>query len=108
MGEVMLRGHISHVLSSRLSSRPMGWSKDGLRAMTQLRAYCCNGGRLEVKHLKSTKEYYRPSKKVFQKATKAFRNFNMKKLNNIALLKYGKVTPLFCLIKTIKHRVYVL
>ncbi len=44
-------GHVSHVLSSRLSSRPMGWSVIGLDEMARMRAYKANGG--------SIKEYYR-------------------------------------------------
>lgn len=36
--------HVSHVLSSRMSSRPMGWSKLGAHQMAKLRAYYKNGG----------------------------------------------------------------
>lgn len=32
-------GHVSHILSSRMSSRPMGWSVRGATKMAQLRAY---------------------------------------------------------------------
>ncbi len=39
-------GHVSHVLSSRMSSRPMGWSKLGATKMSQLRAYHMNGGNM--------------------------------------------------------------
>ena len=39
-------GHVSHVLSSRMSSRPMGWSKTGATKMAKLRAYELNGGDL--------------------------------------------------------------
>lgn len=37
-------GHVSHVLASRMSSRPMGWSICGAEKMAQLRAYHLNGG----------------------------------------------------------------
>lgn len=37
-------GHVSHVLSGRMSSRPMGWSVKGASKMAQLRAYHLNGG----------------------------------------------------------------
>lgn len=37
-------GHVSHVLSERMSSRPMGWSMTGATKMAQLRAYHLNGG----------------------------------------------------------------
>lgn len=35
-------GHVSHVLSFRMSSRPMGWSKRGCDQMAKLRAYYWN------------------------------------------------------------------
>lgn len=37
-------GHISHILSSRLSSRPLGWCKKGVDQMARLRAFEANGG----------------------------------------------------------------
>ena len=37
-------GHVSHVLSTRMSSRPMGWSRTGVDKMAHLRAYYWNGG----------------------------------------------------------------
>ena len=37
-------GHVSHVLSERMSSRPMGWSKVGMSKMAELRAYYYNKG----------------------------------------------------------------
>ena len=36
--------HVSHILSARMSSRPMGWSKEGMSKMAQLRAYYYNHG----------------------------------------------------------------
>lgn len=41
-------GHVSHVLSSRMSSRPMGWSITGADKMAHLRAYYMNGGDMLV------------------------------------------------------------
>ena len=37
-------GHVSHILSDRLSSRPLGWSKTGVDKVSKLRAYRANGG----------------------------------------------------------------
>lgn len=37
-------GHVYHVLSSRMSTRPMGWSLLGAAKMSELRAYELNGG----------------------------------------------------------------
>lgn len=38
-------GHVSHILSDRLSSRPMGWSQTGADRMSKLRCYERNYGR---------------------------------------------------------------
>ncbi len=39
-------GQVSHVLSDRLSSRPMGWSEFGCDQMAKLRAYKYNDGKV--------------------------------------------------------------
>lgn len=39
-------GHISHILSNRLSSRPKGWSKTGVRQISKLIVYSKNGGKI--------------------------------------------------------------
>jgi hypothetical protein len=38
-------GHVSHVLASRMSSRPLAWSEDGADRMARLRAFKYNGGK---------------------------------------------------------------
>lgn len=40
--------HVSHVLSDRLSSRPMGWSQTGADRMSKLRCYDRNNGRVAI------------------------------------------------------------
>ena len=42
--ECSAEGHVSHVLSSRMSTQAMGWSKKGAGKMARLRAYYYNGG----------------------------------------------------------------
>jgi uncharacterized protein (DUF2147 family) len=39
-------GHVSHILSSRLSSRPLGWCKTGVDQMSRLRVFVANGGKI--------------------------------------------------------------
>ena len=43
--------HVSHVLSDRLSSRPMGWSQTGAARMSKLRCYERNHGREKIINL---------------------------------------------------------
>lgn len=40
-------GHVSHVLSERMSSRPMGWSKKSAERIASLRAFLYNKGNFE-------------------------------------------------------------
>lgn len=39
-------GHVSHVYSDRMSSRPLGWSKHGADQMARLRIYWMNAGNM--------------------------------------------------------------
>lgn len=39
-------GLVSHIFSDRLSSRPLGWSREGANKMAQLRVYKANGGKV--------------------------------------------------------------
>ena len=63
--------HISHVLSSRLSSRPKGWCMEGLDKMAQLRVYWKNGGSLLglVKYQKEEKITEKTEEKKYFSAT---------------------------------------
>lgn len=57
-------GHVSHVFSDRLSSRPKGWSKLGVSKMSKLLIYKNNGGKVydlvmaqKINKEKEKKEY---------------------------------------------------
>lgn len=45
-GRSCAEGLVSHVLSSRLSSRPCGWRDEGLETVSRLRVHMLNGGRI--------------------------------------------------------------
>lgn len=44
-------GHVSHILSSRLSSRPQGWSREGAEKMASLRVLKANGFSVKDEYL---------------------------------------------------------
>ena len=44
-------GHVSHMYSDRMSSRPMGWSEAGADAMCQLRCYVKDYGEEKIQEL---------------------------------------------------------
>jgi len=58
--------HVSHVLSDRLSSRPMGWSQTGADRMSKLRCYEKNYGREKIIDLV---RYSREKKKMLRTGT---------------------------------------
>lgn len=95
-------GHISHVLSSRLSSRPMGWSKEGLKKMAELRAYYSSGGRICLEHFKHKGFSYGVSKKITQKVAKSFSK-SLEHFNNVTILNRGKVIPMFNCLKGLQN-----
>jgi len=44
-------GHVSHILSARLSSRPKAWSKQGANQMAKLRVMTANGCSVRERYL---------------------------------------------------------
>lgn len=92
--------HVSHVLSARLSSRPMGWSREGLKYMAELRAFCANGGVVEARHLRRQETISGLVKKAMHRAQKTFHGINTQTLGNLATKNIGKVTPLFRLLRS--------
>lgn len=59
-------GHVSHVLSDRLSSRPMGWSAVGVDKMAQLRIFKSNGGKIYDLVMAQKKKEQREQKQAQQ------------------------------------------
>ena len=72
-------GHVSHILSDRLSSRPKGWSKTGADRMSKLRCYEKNYGREKIIELV---KYSREKRKLERTGTDGISVENVK-LSNI-------------------------
>lgn len=95
--------HVSHVLSARMSSRPMAWSREGLKFMAALRAFYANGGIVEVEHLRAKEVVSSLTKKAMKRAQKVFHGINSQTLDNLTAKNIGKVTPLFTILRSIQH-----
>ncbi len=96
-------GHVSHVLSTRLSSRPMSWCREGLKVMAELRAYTSSGGKVKLKHLKQQRSNtYNLNKASKAKMHKMFTK-TQEQLKNVPILNQGKVIPLFWWLKGLQN-----
>lgn len=86
-------GHVSHVLSSRMSSRPMGWSIKGADAMSHLRAYHWNGGDMLT--------LVREQKQEFKKAAGA--EYDILSCSEIKASEHNKHVELGKYVESISH-----
>lgn len=100
-------GNVSHLFSSRLSSRPLGWSKTGVDNMSRLRVYRQNGGNIYdlIKYQKKKQE-----REIKQEILKEIdRSIKKKRENytdvwnssNIAT-DMGKMNGLYCTFKAFR------
>jgi hypothetical protein len=101
-------GHISHILSSRFSSRPMGWSKKGLKTIADIRIYCQNGGKITPNHFTKINLQYKIKKEIIKKGKEVFSKTTHEKLNNIPAFNMGKKTPISTILKGIQRSGYVI
>lgn len=97
-------GHVSHVLSDRLSSRPMGWSKKGLLKMSSMRVFRSNGGnfydhlRNEQAENRKAERIIRLDKRVAAKARKAAGGV----LQNVSFYMQGRRSGTSVILKSIR------
>ena len=98
-------GHISHVYSSRLSSRPKGWSRKGVANMANLIVYKLNGGKIidlvalrrKEEEKKQTSINQRDKTQIFARTKNEFY-----KNTDIPVISQGKRTCLSGLLKEIR------
>jgi len=102
--ECSAEGHISHVLSHRLSSRPLSWSKKGSETIAKLRVYTRNGGSIRG-HLNALKQdamkdkvQVATDKKIVAKKKKSYEEFS----SNITIFDMGKRTNLYKLLRSVQ------
>ena len=90
-------GHISHIYSDRLSSRPLGWSRDGVDQMARLRVFNANGGNLFDLALRKKQERIRETKVIeldLKVCRKKMRKASGETIDNLPALNIGKRTQL--------------
>lgn len=97
-------GHVSHILSDRLSSRPKGWSQLGADQMARLRTHRANKGTVYDKLLQKKKEVQKENRiaKLNKKVIKARIEATHEQLDNITILDIGKRTWMMEFLKSIR------
>lgn len=86
-----VEGHISHVYASRMSSRPMGWSEQGVDQMSRLLVYRKNGSRID-KVINNKKKRSQQKIKLNKRQVRNLLKGNSNELiNNIPVLSAGIV-----------------
>lgn len=86
-------GHVSHVLSERLSSRPMGWSRAGAKHMANVRVCQANGVSLAQEYIRQIQSKSLPVLDIADKAVDTQRKKlqrTREMLGNIPVLKGAK------------------
>lgn len=100
-------GHVSHVLSARMSSRPLGWSKKGADNIARLRAFAWNGGNIydllmyrKYKEKQEEKDEERDTivKRARDRMVKRDTSIN----HSLGVIECGKVNSLYEMMKGIR------
>jgi len=101
----VLKGHVSHILSARLSSRPRGWSKKGVDHMSYLRAMKANGYSAKASYLRVHHQNLPPftlDEKTIAKGREREKEVFREIYDNIPILK-GPVTNFSSVLKDLTH-----
>lgn len=102
-------GHISHVFSDRLSSRPMGWSRIGTDKMAQLRIFKKNGGRVyDLVMAQKKREKTEKENEIQDELIKGLKKTNGSRYlncwnSNITVLEKGHKTALYNSLRNISN-----
>ena len=100
-------GHVSHVLSSRMSSRPLGWSKKGAENMAKLRAFAWNGGNIYDllmyrKYKERQEERDEERDTIVKRARARMSKYNDSMSHSVGAIETGKVGTLYEMMKSIR------
>lgn len=90
-------GHVSHLFSDRLSSRPRGWSVKGVEKMSKLRIYKKNGGDvydlvMKQKRKKKEDERHEIQDDLIKRLRRSARRYDNSQTDNIPIVNKGKMT----------------
>jgi len=98
-------GHVSHILSDRLSSRPLGWVNIGVDQMSRIRTFKANGGDL-FQYMLHHKRKKMKEERILKLEKRAYKKYISKnsneQLDNSKVLSTGKTTSMFKFMKALR------
>lgn len=71
--------------------------------MAELRAFKSRGGKIEPKHFKQIKPAYTLEKRLINKVSQEFEAVIQEQLNNVTILRFGKVVPVFDCLRGLRN-----
>lgn len=104
-GGCSAEGHVSHILSSRLSSRPSGWCRTGVDQMSRLRAFAANGGKVydllmtKKKQALNQARAFKLDQRIINRRTVTETH---ETLGNLTILNIGKKTSMMQFLRSIR------
>jgi len=98
-------GHVSHILSARMSSRPLGWSYLGADQMSRLRVYKANQGNILTLFKEHRGEEKKASiaKAIIKSGTNKMKRKNIEALNNIYVFSQGQKNATYKAVKNLQY-----
>jgi len=100
-------GHVSHILSDRLSSRPLGWGEQNLVNIAQMRVMKANGQLIEYPSIKNEHVPlvlpFVPNKKTFSQAKRNLKNTAQLPSISLPVLTDGKRSSLYQALDSLMH-----
>lgn len=99
-------GHVSHIFSDRLSSRPKGWSSKGADQMSQLRVFKKNGGKvydlvMAQKQREKQAEKHALQDELIRELRTAGKKYENIWDSNLTVIQKGHKTALYCGLRNI-------
>ena len=102
-------GHVSHVFSERLSSRPKGWSRVGADQMARLRIYKKNGGKIYdlvmgQKKKEQKEKHIQEQEELLSRFRRASARYEDTVNTNLTVLQTGHKTALYKALRGLSGR----
>jgi len=97
-------GHVSHILSDRLSSRPMGWSQIGADQMARLRVFTRNGGDIYdyIKDKRNYEDRIQRIEKIDRRVINKRKRKSLERLDNITILNTGRKSTINVFLRQVR------